>query len=68
VIFGALFLVVLLLLPEGNIPTVRKRWIAFRAGRLSGAAPPRVAPAVAGAPTPTGGPQQDPGDGEGPEP
>ena len=68
VIFGALFLVVLLLLPEGIIPTVRKRWIAFRAGRPSGAAPPRVAPAVAGASTPTGGPQQGPGDGEGPEP
>jgi branched-chain amino acid transport system permease protein len=46
VIYGALFLVVLLLLPEGIIPTVRKRW-AQRTAR-------RMAPSVAagGAPAP----------------
>jgi branched-chain amino acid transport system permease protein len=34
VVYGALFLVVLLLLPEGIIPTLRKRWFALRAGSL----------------------------------
>ena len=66
VIYGGLFLVILLLLPEGIIPTVRKRWIAFRAGRPSTPTVPRAAPAVAGAAA--DGPQQVPSNREGPEP
>ena len=49
VLFGALFLVVLLLLPEGIIPTVRKRWIAWRSGQRSTPTAPVVAAAGAGA-------------------
>jgi branched-chain amino acid transport system permease protein len=55
VIYGALFLVVLLLLPEGIIPTVRKRWVqrmgrhAASGARVGGAAGPPLAPVVTGA-------------------
>jgi branched-chain amino acid transport system permease protein len=33
VIYGALFLVVLLLLPQGVVPTLRARWTRFQATR-----------------------------------
>lgn len=38
-IYGALFLVVLLLLPEGIIPTVRKRWVQRTNRRAPGGVP-----------------------------
>jgi branched-chain amino acid transport system permease protein len=33
VLYGVLFLLVILLLPEGILPTIRKRWVAFSATR-----------------------------------
>jgi branched-chain amino acid transport system permease protein len=36
VIYGAFFLVVLLLVPEGIVPTLHKRWVALRATRRDG--------------------------------
>jgi branched-chain amino acid transport system permease protein len=33
VIYGALFLVVILLLPQGVVPTLRARWVRFQAAR-----------------------------------
>ena len=47
VVYGALFLVVLLLLPEGIIPTVRKRWIAWRSGGRQPTVPARTTMVVA---------------------
>ncbi len=35
VLYGVLFLVVILLLPEGILPTLRKRWVTWRAPRAS---------------------------------
>jgi branched-chain amino acid transport system permease protein len=73
IVYGALFLVVLLLLPEGIIPTLRKRWIALRArGRPAGPAVPGVAAAGAGAGTSAGsarmtGGASPPAGGEGTE-
>jgi branched-chain amino acid transport system permease protein len=59
VIYGALFLIVLLLLPEGIIPTARQRWAQWSAQRL---APGAVAggaaatpPESVATPTPEGG-------------
>jgi branched-chain amino acid transport system permease protein len=45
IIYGALFLVVLLLLPEGIIPTVRKRWAQRLARRVAPSAVAVGAPA-----------------------
>lgn len=47
VLYGAVFLAVILLLPEGIIPTVRKRWMNWMARRSS-------PPAVSGGSPPTG--------------
>jgi branched-chain amino acid transport system permease protein len=58
IVYGALFLVVLLLLPEGIIPTLRKRWIALRARRSGPGARGMTAAGVGagtGSPLATGG-------------
>jgi branched-chain amino acid transport system permease protein len=71
VVYGALLLVVLLLLPEGIIPTARKRWTAWTARRgVSGPASPGVAAVGtgAGAPLMTGGGSELPTGGEGSAP
>ena len=55
VLYGAVFLVVILLLPEGIIPTIRKRWRQWTARRVSlppatGSPPPaELAPPIAAA-------------------
>jgi branched-chain amino acid transport system permease protein len=67
IIYGALFLVVLLLLPEGIIPTLRKRWIAARASGPAGPTSAEVATAAAGAATGPGSPVAT-GSAEGSEP
>jgi branched-chain amino acid transport system permease protein len=72
VIYGALFLVVLLLLPEGIIPTVRKLWTGWRAMRgTAGPATPGAAAVAAGTGSPlvagVGG-SELPTHGEGSEP
>jgi branched-chain amino acid transport system permease protein len=36
IVYGALFLVILLLLPQGIIPTLQARWIKYRETRLNG--------------------------------
>src|SRR5260370_9222258 len=43
VIFGILFLVIILLLPEGILPTIRKRWIKWMAYRSQSGKIPVVA-------------------------
>jgi branched-chain amino acid transport system permease protein len=48
IIYGVLFLVVVLLLPEGIIPTVRKRWIAWRSRRPTVPAAPSATALAAG--------------------
>ena len=42
IIYGALFLAVILLLPEGIIPTLRKKWPEWRASRRAGGTGTRV--------------------------
>ncbi len=42
IIYGALFLAVILLLPEGIIPTLRKKWPEWRASRGAGGTGTRV--------------------------
>lgn len=54
VLYGALFLVVILLLPEGIVPTARKRWAQWKARRAVAQSsaedrPPAGPPAVAAA-------------------
>src|SRR5574340_1314397 len=39
VIYGALFLVIILLLPRGIVPTIRDRWARWRASRSNTAGP-----------------------------
>jgi ABC-type branched-subunit amino acid transport system permease subunit len=71
VVYGALFLAVMLLLPEGIIPTARKRWAAWRARRgASGSTSPGVAAVGAGAGSSlvAGGGSELPTGGEGSEP
>jgi branched-chain amino acid transport system permease protein len=67
IIYGALFLVVLLLLPEGIIPTLRKRWIAARTSGPTGPTSAGVATATAGAAAGPGSPVAT-GSAEGSEP
>jgi branched-chain amino acid transport system permease protein len=57
ILYGALFLVVILLLPEGILPTVRKRLIQWRGRRpATGAAPGATPGAFPGGPPRSGPP------------
>jgi branched-chain amino acid transport system permease protein len=66
IVYGALFLVVLLLMPEGIIPTVRKRWTAWQAQRTAGPRTPSVATVASGAPGGDGRASARPYEGEQP--
>ena len=52
IIYGAIFLIVVLLLPEGIIPTVRKRWITWRESGLARPSAPSTALASGNADAP----------------